>query len=480
MSGLTAPRKLTIVGLVALLAAAPFVPRGGDDDDGAITPSVQQRWLPRTAEAVGWGRISADDAAEIDRVVGTGLTLGRRLAGTVDRVAPDGVLGRAALSSGAIDARRVVDTVVRCAEFSGQRYCLGTGWTDRTERQVQTDALRSVEQVLARRAPVQQTGDLDAAASLARLASMTPVARAARERAELRQAARSVAKVWMLRHEIQGTPLPAGFLANHPEARAEARTVTTDRAAKPTASPTASPTKNPTKAPTKSPTKAPTKSPTTSPSPTKSPTKSPTSSATPTATASSKPLESYPRKRVVLDPSEVAEQVRTYWCGPTTMQMIAWGWSGRDAGAATWAEKLGTTSSGTAITDMVRVVNRHTGWDDEEHAGPYIVLDISDWTYRQWVTLIARHVADYRAPVVMHPILLKKYFPYLDDDGSGHFQAGRGYHRPQDGPVLISYFEPWNQQRFDPSEPFIERVQWQSAYRSYRANLAHFQHNIGV
>ena len=63
---------------------------------------------------------------------------------------------------------------------------------------------------------------------------------------------------------------------------------------------------------------------------------------------------------------------------------------------------------------------------------------------------------------------------------SGHFQAGRGYDKRGKKPDLVSYFEPWNQQRFDPSEPYIDRVQWRLGYRSYRANEAHFQHNIGV
>ena len=76
-----------------------------------------------------------------------------------------------------------------------------------------------------------------------------------------------------------------------------------------------------------------------------------------------------------------------------------------------------------------------------------------------------RHIHDYRAPVVLHPILLKKYFPYLDDDASGHYQVGRGYNKRGVRAEPIGYFEPWNQQRFDPSEPFISRVQWRSAYK---------------
>jgi hypothetical protein len=91
-----------------------------------------------------------------------------------------------------------------------------------------------------------------------------------------------------------------------------------------------------------------------------------------------------------------------------------------------------------------------------------------------------RHIVDYKAPVVLHPILLKKYYPYLDDDASGHFQVGRGYDKRGRKPLALGYFEPWNQQRFDPSEPYIDRVQWRTAYKSFRANQDHFQHNIGV
>ena len=68
----------------------------------------------------------------------------------------------------------------------------------------------------------------------------------------------------------------------------------------------------------------------------------------------------------------------------------------------------------------------------------------------------------------------------LDDDASGHFQVGRGYDKNGKKPAKLGYFEPWNQQRFDPSEPYIARVQWRRAYQSYRANQAHPHQNIGV
>ena len=173
-------------------------------------------------------------------------------------------------------------------------------------------------------------------------------------------------------------------------------------------------------------------------------------------------------------------QNTTYWCGPATMQAIGWGSQEKRKNQSYWARRLGTTTAGTAITDMVRVVNNKTDYDEDTHAGPYVVLDISDFSFKQWYRLMMRHIHDYQAPVVLHPSLLKQYYPYLDDDASGHFQVGRGFDQNPGGNPQLGYFEPWDQSTFDPSEPAIGRVQWRNAYRSFRANLAHFQHNVGV
>jgi hypothetical protein len=327
---------------------------------------------------------------EIDRVVAEGARLDR-------------AQGRTALARAS----------VRCATFEGQRYCLGFGWTNQSPEAL-AERLTSGP-VLGR----ESTGDLDADGVLARAARRTSTARAEAERAELTMAAQSVGKVWLLRHEIQGVPLPEGFAERHPELAAAVQ-------------------------------------------------------------ARGGFGKSYPRRSKVLTSKVARAQNETYWCGPATMQAIGWGSQGMRKNQSYWARRLGTTTAGSAITDMVRVVNNKTTYDDADHAGPYVVLDISDFTFKQWYRLMMRHVHDYQAPVVLHPVLLKQYFPYLDDDASGHFQVGRGYDQNPDGNRQIGFFEPWDQSRFDPSEPAIARVQWRNAYRSYRANLDHFQHNIGV
>lgn len=401
-------RKIAIGAFALLLAGALLVPRG-DHDDAALTPSGEGEYdVLATSRTAGTGSVTPAMRSEIDRVVKAGLEQGR-LTG---RVAPD----------------TLAAALVRCADLEGQRYCLNVGWTDRSPMEVRARVAGAARIAAARSAgAAETTGDLDALATLRRAAALDPDTRAVLERRELTAAARSVAKVWLLRHEIDGTPLPESFLDDHPEARVPgARAAASD------------------------------------------------------AKAERKTRADYPRRGVVLTGKKVSEQSRTYWCGPATMQMIAWAWQGERKKQGHWADRLGTTTDGSAISDLVRVVNDSTGFDRKDRAGPYIVLDISSWSYDKWLLLTMRHLVDYRAPLVLHPVLLKKYYPYLDDDASGHFQVGRGYDKRGKQPTQIGYFEPWNQQRFDPSEPYISRIQWRSAYKSYRGNQDHFQQNIGV
>src|SRR5690606_14240787 len=202
---------------------------------------------------------------------------------------------------------------VRCATFEGQRYCLGFGWTTQSR-----EALAARLQTRPAGQGAERTGDLDADGLPARAQRRTASARAEADRAELTMAARSVGKVWLLRHEIQGVPLPDGFSERHPEVAAgvEARGGFGG---------------------------------------------------------------SYPTRSKILTSKVAQAQNTTYWCGPAAMQAIGWSAQGKRKNQSYWARRLGTTSAGTAITDMVRVVNNKTHYDDADHAGPYVVLDISDF-----------------------------------------------------------------------------------------------------
>ena len=412
---------LTAAALAVVVTAATFAPQGGPEP--AIETSGS-KGAPQAAPAPGpgpgqtltatAGAITPDLQKEIDRVVEAGQTQGKVLS----------------------KANTLVASQVRCADFEGQRYCLGQGWTTESEGEVQARMSTELSRASTRSKATETTGDLDPATLLQRRATLTPSARAAAERRELTEAARSVAKVWLLRHQVQGVPLPEGFFQRHPEVRALSTEPGTSR-------------------------------------------RTTTQPATATH-ISAKPWSTYPDKAAVISTKMTAEQTTTYWCGPTTMQMIGWGWERFQRSQSYWAKQLGTTRSGTSITEMVRVVNARTGWDNADRAGKYIVLDISTWNYASWFELMMRHIYDCRAPVIMHPVLRKEFFPYLDDDASGHFQVGRGYRKNTGTGSQVGIFEPWNQQRFDPSEPYIARVQWHSAYKQYRANRAHFQHNIGV
>ena len=383
---------LVVLGALALvLALLPLVPRG-QHDPGDLRP---------TADATPGAGVAATPLtpalrSEISRVVDAGRGLGRLSGGKASYVA-------------------AAQRSVRCADLAGQRYCLGVGWTDRPVSALRTDLARETRAAAGR----EQTGDLSVVDALAARARMAPTARAAADRAELEDAARSVGKIWLLRHQLDGETIPTSVTAGDPALRTAAARRT-------------------------------------------------------------KTYADYPMRDRIIKADGLVAQNRYYWCGPTAMQMIAYGWSRHLVSQHHWARRLGTTTQGTGISTMVRTINRSTGWDDASHAGPYITLDIGSYSFRTWYKLMMRHVHDYRAPVLLHPVLLKRFYPYLDDDASGHFQVGRGYDKHGTGPDRLGYFEPWNQQKFDPSEPYIARVQWRNAYKSYRANRAHFQHNVGV
>jgi len=448
------PRTIAAGTLILLLAAAPFIPRG-EDDHGSITPSSQQpRFQPRESAAAGITPISAQMRSEIARVAAATASV-PQLHGRIDP--------------------RTAAAMAQCADLDGQRYCLGVGFTEESPTAIRARVVADAapaHRTKHRKARV-NTGDLSARGQAQRLAAMTPAQRATAARRELTAAAHSVAKVWLLRHEVQGVPLPDGFLAAHPEARVSTPSVAPRTAVTTAAAKSASASSTPSAT-----VKTTTVARTSTASPSASPSASASSTAVPTI-AASVPV-TYPAKARIMKRKQTAEQIRTYWCGPTSMQMITWGWKQKDLGAAHWAKRLHTTSGGTAITDMVRVVNRSTGWDRSDHAGTYVVLDVRGWSTSQFYTLMQKHIAQYRAPVILHPLLSTRYFPYLPYSGSGHYQVGRGYRTTKDGVQEIGYFEPWNPQRFHPYVPYVSRVQWLPVSNVLAANKANSLHNIGL
>ena len=384
---------LVAVGLLAVaVGLAPLLPDAGYDRGGAHRAARTEAAppLPARAASPGRGAVTREMRREIERTIDRGQSLGPESA----RVTP----------------RVLVDTQVRCAVFAGQRYCLGIGWTTATEAEVR-DRIASAAEASMRRVATVTTGDLDLLTGLRVAAARSEQERRTRERDELTEAAAAVAKVWQLRHEVQGVPLPAAYAAL-------ARPKDKGRV--------------------------------------------------------------YPRKARIMKGSRTLEQNRSWWCGPAAMQAIAWGWNHRKRPQGYWADRLGTTTDGSSISEIVRLVNRTTGYDSPRRAGPYIVLDVSGFTYRQWWRMTKRHIARLRAPIVLHPQLLARYYPYLAFDASGHFQVGRGYRDKRNGVEKIGFFEPWNQQAFDPGSPYVARVQWRSAYRSFRANKAHPMQNLGL
>jgi hypothetical protein len=147
----------------------------------------------------------------------------------------------------------------------------------------------------------------------------------------------------------------------------------------------------------------------------------------------------------VIGDAAARRQTRSYYCGPATLQMIDGADDGGYDSQESWDSDLGTTTSGTAISAMVREVNAKTSWDSR--GGPYAVVSVADWTTTTYWNRITNQIGYYRAPVIEHPRLHNDYHTYLSTTGgySGHFQPGRGYQVDSAGTRYILVLEPFNE-----------------------------------
>jgi hypothetical protein len=205
----------------------------------------------------------------------------------------------------------------------------------------------------------------------------------------------------------------------------------------------------------------------TPPRPTPTPTRSAPTRGTPTPVKL--PTSSYIMKGFQ------TSQEKGYWCGPAAFQSIDWADDNQRDTQASWAKDLGTTTSGTAITAMVKQTNLKTNWDLA--AGTYIVQSVAHWNAQKFFTVHQNHLGDGQpAPIIEHT-QLKRYFPYLAFNHSGHYQVGRGYDRAKG---TIAIFEVFNERRFNSRGNVTHGPKNIPATALFNATLANSFKNIGL
>ena len=129
-----------------------------------------------------------------------------------------------------------------------------------------------------------------------------------------------------------------------------------------------------------------------------------------------------------------------------------------------------------AITAMVKQTNLKTDWDVA--AGTYVVQNVAHWNTQKFFTVHQNHLGDGKpAPVIEHVQLLKRYFPYLAFNHSGHYQVGRGYDRAKG---TIAIFEVFNERRFNSRGNTTDGPKNIPASALFNATLANSFQNIGL
>ncbi|WP_328520053.1 C39 family peptidase [Kribbella sp. NBC_00359] len=344
-------------------------------------------------------------------------------------------------------------SMLRCFKLETEDYCLGLGFVDQVPTGAQLRAtLSPPERHADGELGVEQdipTGDLTPAAFVAERAAMPKSTRVNAELDEMQAAWDGRAKARELRLLAESAaPTESGEPAG-------------DATAQPT--PVSPGTPQPTPVGQTS-AATPTRTTPTQGTPTPAPTP-----VNPPAAPVKLPASAYIMKGFQ------TSQEKGYWCGPATFQSIDWADDNQKDTQASWAKDLGSTTSGTAISAMVQQTNLKTNWD--KPAGAYIVQSVSHWNAQTFFTVHQKHLGVYKAPVIEHVQLLKRYFPYLAFNHSGHYQVGRGYDRAKG---TIGIYEVFNERRFNSRGNVTDGPKNVPATALFNATLANSFQNIGL
>ncbi|TCO32583.1 peptidase C39-like protein [Kribbella steppae] len=428
----TAARGATLILLGALLAQAPLTAAAYQPRD-RTTSSAPATAIPASEPTTA---VPSTETPTQPVAQDTAARSWSEVVKQVTETSPNSLELRSADSS----AR--ASSVMRCFKLEEENYCLGLGFVDQVPSgaalqemmapppSVSADGEVGVEQDIP-------TGDLTPQAFVAERASMPKSARVNAELDEMQAA-------WDGRDKARSLRLL--------DASSEPTPPT------PTAPPTATPT-----------------APTTPVPSTPMPTRSAPSRGTPTPVPTPVAPVKLPTSSYIMKGFRTSQE-KGYWCGPATFQSIDWADDNQKDTQASWAKDLGTTTSGTAISAMVKQTNLKTNWDLA--AGTYIVQNVGHWNAQKFFTVHQNHLGDGRpAPVIEHTQLLKRYFPYLAFNHSGHYQVGRGYDRAKG---TIAIYEVFNERRFNSRGNVTDGPKNIPATALFNATLANSFKNIGL
>ncbi|WP_327635693.1 C39 family peptidase [Kribbella sp. NBC_00482] len=335
-------------------------------------------------------------------------------------------------------------SMLRCFKLETENYCLGLGFVSQVPTGAQRHALMADPSLRT----ADETGQVSAEQDIA-TGDLTPAGFVS-ERAAMPKSQRVTAEL----DEMQAA-------WNGREKARELRELAESETPPPNPEPTPESTPTSTPVPTVEPTPVPTRTVPT------------VGTSTPVPSTPVAPIAA-PASAYIMKGFQTSQE-KGYWCGPATFQSIDWADDNQKDTQASWAKDLGSTTSGTAISAMVKQTNVKTAWP--KSAGTYIVQNVSNWNAQTFFTVHQKHLGVYKAPVIEHVQLLKRYFPYLAFNHSGHYQVGRGYDKAKG---TIAIFEVFNERRFNSRGNVTDGPKNIPASALFNATLANSFQNIGL
>lgn len=169
-------------------------------------------------------------------------------------------------------------------------------------------------------------------------------------------------------------------------------------------------------------------------------------------------MSNYDPSRIYILNVPVYRQETGYWCGPATVKQVLQFINKTSSSQQYYADKLGTTTSGTDMTVIPSVLNNH------QSRNTYVMTKVihqSNWS------MYLRESTRNRVPVILDiKVLSEDGWPYTT---AGHFLCTTGYDERTYNSVAIQVSDP---------HPTYYGTYWYSESNLFKVNYQHFRQSI--
>lgn len=162
------------------------------------------------------------------------------------------------------------------------------------------------------------------------------------------------------------------------------------------------------------------------------------------------------------------EQETQYWCAPASVKQVLHYVNGRSESQSYYASKLRTTTAGTDMTVIPKVLN-------DEIGEKIYAYDGNIKSFRRWELNILTAIKD-QYPPILDIKIDKKHKEYFGYESEGHFVNIAGHQRLSNGNYL-KVTDPCERTILRPAGTYPDKTtsEWVKIDHVYNCNMLHFR-----